>query len=216
MLMQMNNNDDKESFLGKAAKLGKEFLSYIKHEVIPFVSKLLDKVPYRKIRMIYPVLLVFNLLLFVFIIYSIFFNKNSWTGDEDKYIEIRKGSSLTEIIDRLSKDRIIDNKYTFKLAARITGKDDEIRPRRYIISSGLTNTEILSLLTDRNLVQTTKFRVPEGITIKKLAGVVEKKLFLSSDKFIEATKKRKVMDKLGLGSDVENLEGFLFPDTYII
>ena len=63
----MNKNSD-DSFFEKAAKLGRDFLTYIKDEVIPFVSKHLDKIPYKKIRIIYPFALVFNVLLFVFII----------------------------------------------------------------------------------------------------------------------------------------------------
>ena len=211
----MNKNSD-DSFFGKAAKLGRDFLTYIKDEVIPFVSKHLDKIPYKKIRIIYPFALVLNVLLFIFIIYSVFFNKNTWQGDNDRLITISKGSGLNEIAELLSKEKIIENTYTFKLAARVTGKDRAILPRRYIFASGLTNKEILNLLTDKDLVQTVKFRVPEGVTIKKLSSLVEQKLLLSADEFKQATENRTIIDKLGLGSKVKNLEGFLFPDTYVI
>jgi UPF0755 protein len=205
-----------ENFLEKAGKLIKEFLSYVKHEVIPFISTFLDIIPYRKLRVLYPVALVMNVLLFIFIVYSIFFNANNLQGETDKIVEIRKGSGLNEIIEVLSDEKIIENEYTFKLAARITRKDSKILPRRYLFSSGLTNTEILELLTDKDLVQTIKFRVPEGVTIRKLSAAVEKTLFLSADKFKQATENREIIDELGLGSKTKNLEGFLFPDTYVI
>ncbi len=211
--MQKNNE---ENFLEKAGKLIKGFLSYIKHEVIPSISTFLDIIPYRKLRVLYPVALVMNALLFIFIVYSIFFNANNLQGETDKIIEIRKGSGLNEIIEVLSDEKIIENGYTFKLAARITRKDSKILPRRYLFSSGLTNTEILDMLTDKDLVQTIKFRVPEGVTIRKLSAVVEKTLFLSADKFKQATENREIINKVGLGSKTKNLEGFLFPDTYVI
>lgn len=215
----MQKKDQKnlnENFLEKAGKLIKGFLSYIKHEVIPSISKFLDIIPYRKLRVLYPVALVMNALLFIFIVYSIFFNANNLQGETDKIVEIRKGSGLNEIIEVLSDEKIIENGYTFKLAARITRKDSKILPRRYIFSSGLTNTEILDMLTDKDLVQTIKFRVPEGVTIRKLSAAVEKTLFLSANKFKQATENREIIDKLGLGSKTKNLEGFLFPDTYVI
>ena len=215
----MQKKDQKnlnENFLEKAGKLIKEFLSYIKHEVIPSISKFLDIIPYRKLRVLYPIALVMNVLLFIFIVYSIFFNANNLQGETDKIVEIHKGSGLNEIIEILSDEKIIENEYTFKLAARITGKDSKILPRRYLFSSGLTNTEILDLLTDKDLVQTIKFRVPEGVTIRKLSTVIEEKLFLSVEKFKQATENREIIDELGLGSKTKNLEGFLFPDTYVI
>lgn len=210
--MQKNNE---ESFFEKAGKLIKGFLSYIKHEVIPFVSNFLDKIPYKQLRIVYPVAVVINVLLLIFIIYSIFFNANNLL-DKDKFVEIKKGSGLNEIIETLGDQKIIENEYTFKLAARLTGKDSKILPRRYVFTKGLTNTEILDMLTDKDLVQTVKFRVPEGVTIRKLSASVEKNLFLSADKFKKATENRKIIDELGLGSNVKNLEGFLFPDTYVI
>ena len=211
--MQKKNE---ENFLEKAGKLIKGFLSYVKHEVIPFISKFLDRIPYRKIRIVYPIALVLNILLFIFIVYSIFFNANNLQGETDRIVEIKKGSGLNEIIEVLSDEKIIENEYTFKLAARITRKDSKILPRRYLFSSGLTNTEILDLLTDKDLVQTVKFRVPEGVTVRKLSASVEKSLFLSADKFKQATENREIIDEFGLGSKTKNLEGFLFPDTYVI
>ena len=167
---------DEENFLEKAQKLGKEFLLYIKQEVIPSISGFLDRISLKKLRAVYPFAIILNLFLFIFIVYSIFFSKNSWQGDADKLVEIRKGTGLGEIAEQLHKENVIGNVYTFKLAARITGKDGNILPRRYLFSSGITNTEILGLLTDKDLVQTVKFRVPEGVTIRKLSASVEKNL----------------------------------------
>src|SRR5690606_38774725 len=45
---------------------------------------------------------------------------------------------------------------------------------------------------------------------------VEKRFLIPEEDFIKATQNRSVMTGLGLGENVKDLEGFLYPDTYVM
>ena len=175
-----------------------------------------DSLPFRKFRIFYPFLIILNIVLAVYIVYTVFLSTNRWKGDAEKKFRLEKGSTLTSVIKDLENEGIIENGFAFKLAAKLTFKEDNIIPRRYIFRSGMSNLEILGMITNPGLVQTVKFRLPEGYTIKRLSSLVEKKLALSKGKFIQETENKEIVRELGLPPEVKNLEGFLFPDTYLV
>ncbi len=213
--MTKNSKSD-DDFLRKIGRALKTFILYIKNEVIPFISKTLDRIPYKKIRFIYPFAALLNILLLVYVVYNVFLDKNTWEDGKEKMIVIEKGSGFNEIVQTLLKNDVIENGFTFKTAAILTRRDGSIFPRKYIFQSGLSNGEILDMLTDSELNQTVKFRVPEGIKLKTLAKSVEKRFLIPEEDFIKATQNRSVMTGLGLGENVKDLEGFLYPDTYVM
>ena len=213
--MTKNSKSD-DDFLRRIGRALKTFILYIKNEVIPFISKTLDRIPYKKIRFIYPFAALLNILLLVYVVYNVFLDKNTWEDGKEKMIVIEKGSGFNEIVQTLLKNDVIENGFTFKTAAILTRRDGSIFPRKYIFQSGLSNGEILDMLTDSELNQTVKFRVPEGIKLKTLAKSVEKRFLIPEEDFIKATQNRSVMTGLGLGENVKDLEGFLYPDTYVM
>jgi UPF0755 protein len=213
--MTKNRNAD-DDILKKIGKILNSFFSFIKNEVIPFISKTLDRVPYKKIRFIYPIAALVNILLLVYVVYNVFFEKNTWQDGKDKMVVIEKGSGFNEIVRTLLDNEIIENGFTFKTAAVLTRQDGSIYPRKYIFESGMTNSEILDMLTDSELNQTIKFRVPEGIRIKTLARSIEKAFLIPQEDFLEAARDPFIKSGLGLGENVRDLEGFLYPDTYVM
>ncbi|HLT23944.1 MAG TPA: endolytic transglycosylase MltG [Ignavibacteria bacterium] len=210
------NSKSGDYFSKRIGRALKTFILYIKNEVIPFISKTLDRIPYKKIRFIYPFAALLNILLLVYVVYNVFLDKNTWEDGKEKMIVIEKGSGFNEIVQTLLKNDVIENGFTFKTAAILTRRDGSIFPRKYIFQSGLSNGEILDMLTDSELNQTVKFRVPEGIKLKTLAKSVEKRFLIPEEDFIKATQNRSVMTGLGLGENVKDLEGFLYPDTYVM
>src|SRR5690606_32500936 len=210
------NSKSGDYFSKRIGRALKTFILYIKNEVIPFISKTLDRIPYKKIRFIYPFAALLNILLLVYVVYNVFLDKNTWEDGKEKMIVIEKGSGFNEIVQTLLKNDVIENGFTFKTAAILTRRDGSIFPRKYIFQSGLSNGEILDMLTDSELNQTVKFRVPEGIKLKTLAKSVEKRFLIPEEDFIKATQNRSVMTGLGLGENVKDLEGFLYHDTYVM
>lgn len=159
---------------------------------------------------------MFDVLLIWFSTYRVLHARHYWEGKEEKKFFIRPGKNLDEIISELKDKDILKSKLVFKVYAKLSGKDDKIISKGYIFKSGISNSELLNLLTDKNMIQTERFTVIEGLRIKQIAKNIENKLQLSSEKFIIETENDSLINILGLKGKIKNLEGFLFPDTYYL
>lgn len=70
------------------------------------------------------------------------------------YIEISKGESTMEVARKLELYRVIENKYSFYVKAKL--QKEVIMPGKYEVNSSMTYDEILDVITDysKSLVQT--------------------------------------------------------------
>ncbi len=161
-----------------------------------------------------PVLVLIYLIIFISIIYYSMFSKYFWTGEPEKRFSIKSGQNVTEIVNELKEQDIIRNAFVFKIMIKLSGDQDKIISRNYIFKNGMSNMELLTVLTDKTV--SIRFRIPEGFTIKQISKLVESKLSMSAEKFILETQNDSLIESLGLKGKVKNLEGFLFPDTYQI
>ena len=128
-------------------------------------------------------------------------------------IVIEKGTGLAEISGKLKKEGFIKNKYAFALYARVFNKSKKIKYGKYLFNEPVSIFSLLSRFTKGEFgFKPVKVTVAEGLTIKDIAdlflavkppsGGLTAKIFENFDKeeFLEKTK---------------NLEGYLFPDTYL-
>ncbi|MFA5404844.1 MAG: endolytic transglycosylase MltG [Ignavibacteria bacterium] len=171
---------------------------------------------YRRLIVYSLVFITLDIFLLWFGTYRILYAKHYWEGTQDKKFFVRPGKNLNEIIEDLNQNDVLKSKFIFKVYVKISGKEDKIISKRYIFNNGISNSELLNILTDRNMVQTEKFTLIEGLRIKQIARIAETKLQLSQEKFIEETENDSLINLLGLKGKVKNLEGFLFPDTYYL
>lgn len=158
-------------------------------------------------------LFVLIILLALFLTYKI--NYEVSTFSEDKTFRIKPGTPFSVIAENLEKDSIIKSAFWFKVAAKIQGKDDKIISKSFIIKPGLNNIELLDVLVDPSLKFTVKITLPEGMNIRQIGKISSKKFNFNENDFIKETRNDSLINILGLKGKVENLEGFLFPDTYI-
>ena len=166
-----------------------------------------------KIKRYYIYILLLNIILISFSVYQIFFSKYFWDGSAEKKFSVTQGSSLNSVIDDLEKNDIISDRLLFKIAVMLTLNDGNIISKNYILQNGMSNIELIRILTD-NTVQLAKVIVPEGYTLKKIAILAEKKFMHSEKKFLLEASNDSLINNLGLKGRIKNLEGFLFPDTY--
>lgn len=174
------------------------------------------RISFTEIKRVYKPLIVLNILLYAFIFYQIFYSKYYWEGNNEKKIIVEQGKNLDEIISLLRQNDVISNSFLFKAAVKLSGKQDQILSKSYLFKSGISNMQLIDMLTDKNLSQFIKFTIPEGYNIRQIGRLLEKKLSKSKDKFYKETENDSLINILGLKGKIKNLEGFLYPDTYEI
>jgi len=152
------------------------------------------------------VLLLFIIPILVFILGFCWFSVNSKpVSNEVKYRDflIIKGSSASQIGNKLKKEGFIKSSLAFKLYVQVSGKTKKIQAGEYRLSPGFSLSKIVSELIEGPVgVWTT---VPEGLRREEVAYRFAESLD-KEDKI--AFIKEFLQSSLGQ-------EGYLFPDTYI-
>lgn len=118
---------------------------------------------------------------------------------ESKIFIITPGESLTSIINKLEKEGFIRNKIVFFAIVKQLGIEKQIQAGDFRLSTGMDAYEIARKLTQGTLDEWVT--VIEGLRREEIAEIMTEKMGVSELEFLEATK---------------DLEGQLFPDTYLI
>ena len=131
-------------------------------------------------------------------------------------VMIPKGKSARQIGEILARKHLIRNPLSFVLASRMDHLSGEMHAGRYALSPAMPPRQIAALMalgeTAQNVVT-----VPEGFTVRQIArrlagaGLVDETQFLTL-----ALTQGKSFSVHGWSPPNNNLEGYLFPDTYTI
>jgi UPF0755 protein len=163
-------------------------------------------------RIVY--IIAVDIILAGLLIYQTFYSKHSWEGPQEKKLTIKQGESLTEILDDLQRNDIIDSKTLFKLIIKFLGKEEEIMANTYLFKNGLSNLDVLNIITGKESFVLVRYTLPPGSTLRQAAKIAEKVLSHSQQKFLKETENDSLINILGLKGKVRNLEGFLYPESY--
>jgi UPF0755 protein len=156
------------------------------------------------------VVAVSALLSIAFITGSLF---NYTSRDRPAVAEIRveQGESLAAVVRKLRSQRLIGNERLLLLWARLSGVDTKIHPGLYRFDKSVSAREMLErLATGRGSFY--KVTVPEGLTVKEIAGLLAKMEIVDEEKFLTEASAPGLLTALGLPD--QRLEGYLFPSTY--
>lgn len=142
--------------------------------------------------------------------YNIFCSTTA-VGAYPAEVRVEQGDSLASVVRKLRDQKIITNGLWFSLWARLNGVEKKVHPGLYRFESSVAPREILDrLITGRGVFQTVT--IPEGMTVKEIAELLEKMQIASKDKFLAEAADPNLLATLGLQG--KGLEGYLFPSTY--
>lgn len=137
-------------------------------------------------------------------------------AEESMRIEIPSGASSRRIAYILKDKGLVRSARFFYLVSRFplpygrTGPYS-LKSGVYNIERGMSMSQILSLLeSGKQAYIATVF--PEGLTISKIAEILEDHGICSAGDFTAASKDSALLSEYGIPS--QSFEGFLFPDTY--
>lgn len=128
---------------------------------------------------------------------------------KDYFLKIVQGASVISVAEDLEEKGIIHNKYVMYLLARKNGT--LIKSGRYQVNPAMSCKEILEYL-ESGKQENVVVAIPEGLTLSKIANILEKNEVTKADAFIAACSNPEILEYYDIPGD--NLEGYLFPDTY--
>ena len=134
--------------------------------------------------------------------------------NNEEIVEVAEGDSFYGILDKLSEEGKIKNKFLVKLYLKICGIKPEVLEGTYKLNKSMTLNEFVNLLTDSNKDKI-YITIPEGYTIDDIAEKLEENNICNSKEFIDSVKNYELPKYISNNPNKRyNLEGFLFPDTY--
>ncbi|MCX8160225.1 MAG: endolytic transglycosylase MltG [Candidatus Saccharicenans sp.] len=124
---------------------------------------------------------------------------------------IEKGQSVGNIAQTLRKNGFLKDTRTFRLAYSFYYRPRFLRAGEYRFEPPVNPKKIiLQMVAGKVLLHT--ITIPEGLTCKEIATLLEEKAFPILGSFLEACLKTELISDLD--PRAHNLEGYLFPETY--
>ena len=141
--------------------------------------------------------------------------------------EIKQGDTAGEIISNLKTAKLIRNELLLKIYLRVKKAEDKLQAGVYILDSNMTIPEIVQILSQgRVKASGIRLTVVEGQNIRGIAQRLENLGLMQAEQFTEAAGLPGVPDNtlpdysqfefLKSKPQGASLEGFLFPDSYLV
>ncbi len=137
--------------------------------------------------------------------------------EDVQMVKIEQGTSARGIGELLYSMNLVRSKEAFYVAVRFPEKllglssPVVLRSGVYAVTSAMSVSQIVDMISSGReaFVKTV---IPEGLTIKKIARILENHKICSAQKFEEAAKNEQMLRSFNIPA--QNCEGYLFPDTY--
>ncbi|MDH4318506.1 MAG: endolytic transglycosylase MltG [Desulfobulbaceae bacterium] len=135
------------------------------------------------------------------------------TGPEERIVFIPKGSGIFTIQAILQDEADVDVDIRFLITARLTGLSCRLKAGEYQLPANAFPHQILQILASgKSILHRLTF--PEGLTAEKVAEILARDGWVNTETFINLCGDPSFIRTLGLNQ--ESLEGYLFPDTYLL
>lgn len=140
-------------------------------------------------------------------------------NSEPVIVRITPGSSTKDIAELLNKEGLVRNPVWFRIVARLMRADGELKAGEYQIEGGLFVWDIIQDLVEGKVLYH-PLTVPEGLCVEEIAEILDTQGIGDKEVFLEIAKNPDlVADFVSLDELEETMypvEGYLFPDTYLI
>jgi len=143
----------------------------------------------------------------------IILSTNIQCRDTSKIITIPSGATAFSVSKLLEEESCIRYPALFVLAVKITINERNIKAGRYTLKGIRTIGELVRMITSPT-AERVRVTILEGWTIDDIANELSSKLKIDTYHFIQLCKDYNFMNSLRINAP--SLEGFLFPDTYIL
>lgn len=172
----------------------------------------LKRVP--KVALVVAVVLV-GIAVVVCLVFGVSFLTSRSAGQVVKVV-IKPGSTTREIAQVLVQRGVIDNAFFFTIYVKQKRAENKLQAGEYALKTGLSYQAALKALLNGPRIKYYKVTFPEGLTVKETAKILAKKTHIKEGDFLAATKKSGYNYPFLKEIPTDDLEGFLFPKTYVV
>ena len=134
--------------------------------------------------------------------------------NDDFILKIKEGSNASSIAYILEENGCI-NSLIFKIATYITFNQKNIKPGLYSLKGIRSLRDLMKIITSVSNDKRT-ITIFEGWKIIDIANSLSERLNIDEEVFIDYCYNKDFIKTLGISYNVESLEGFLYPDTYVL
>ncbi len=127
-------------------------------------------------------------------------------------VTVRAGETFSTVMERLAHEQLLASTWPVKLYAYLRGWDKKIKSGTYALAGCDRPLDILKKLV-RGDVLSTSVTVPEGFNIWDIAGAFEA-AGLDSSETLDVLESEAIRERRRINAP--SLEGYLFPDTYLV
>lgn len=131
----------------------------------------------------------------------------------EQFVEIPTGSGSAAMGRRLAEAGVVRSATTFRIAVWLQGSGRRLQAGDYRFDRPMSASEVADKIA-RGDVYTRAITFREGLTIREMAAQFESGGFGAASDFIEAARNAELIRNLD--PHARDLEGYLFPDTYML
>lgn len=129
------------------------------------------------------------------------------------HVIVPRGSSFRDIAEQLSRDGVIGNVTAFRVYAKLRHADTAARAGAFRFEPHETAASVLSRLESGGAQIAKWVTIPEGFTAKQIAERLQENGFGNAQAYEQTFMHESIV--VG-GVRTKNLEGYLFPSTYLV
>jgi len=134
-------------------------------------------------------------------------------GTGNARVTVPAGATMRHAADSLEAAGVIGSAKAFSFYAKVTGRDRSIKPGLYLLDRGASWNEVIdALVAGRGIVFT--LTIPEGWDLKAIVPAISRVMKVSAPSLDSATRDTTLIRRLGVPTPT--LEGYLFPETYLL
>ena len=128
-------------------------------------------------------------------------------------VEIHKGDTGRTIANKLLNNGIIQNENLFYYLIRLKKLDKELKAGHYLFTGEYDMIKVLDKIVSGEIL-VKKVTIPEGLSVYRTLKILSENEVGDYEKLLLKAKDPDFAKAI-TGWDIETLEGFLYPDTYI-
>jgi UPF0755 protein len=129
-------------------------------------------------------------------------------------IEVEPGATTTQITEQLAEAGVVPDALAMRIWIRVKS-GGPFQAGEYAFRQNSSAGSALAILEDGPKERTDRLIVPEGRTLDQVATIVGDIEGFSRERFLEVANSGTIRSSMQ-PAEVDNLEGFLFPDTYFL